>query len=330
MSSLQKLRFHHMLRVYLLCHCGWKNLELACLRNSMAHNPSFEVLWIRSAWSLFSNLTTICWTSWVSFVRTLLTWQALSWFARCLRSIYRFTPISKLFCRVRSFFGHVWRGFWRTWQGMGNNNKIRALRQGSRAVSVYASYFRQLVSDINWTMKSCGVSTIGAYEMTSRIFCCLRRILKHLMKQSLRPWHAIIVCSNVTKINGPWLHRNICPTHSLYQIQKPITCTLMRCDLNPLHCRRRSIATKKGYVFTAENQTIKLTVALKKHRRTLQTRSTSMKNGSEGRRMTLRCLFGCFQGRCMQNYSCPKTINLEQNRRGGESLLVVWILAMVV
>jgi len=80
----------------------------------------------------------------VGLVGTLLTGQALSWFAPLFE---KRSPILNNFeAFVEAFteaFGEHDKARWAT-------TKIRSLRQGTRSVSVYASDFRQLACDINW------------------------------------------------------------------------------------------------------------------------------------------------------------------------------------
>jgi hypothetical protein len=80
----------------------------------------------------------------VGFVGTLLIQQALSWFAPLFEK--RSSILSNFETFLEAFteaFGEHDKVQWAT-------TKIRSLRQGARSVSVYASDFRQLASDINW------------------------------------------------------------------------------------------------------------------------------------------------------------------------------------
>jgi hypothetical protein len=80
----------------------------------------------------------------VGLVGTLLTGQALSWFAPLFET--RSPILSNFEAFLEAFaeaFGEHDKARWAT-------TKIRALRQGSRSASVYASEFRQLACDINW------------------------------------------------------------------------------------------------------------------------------------------------------------------------------------
>lgn len=80
----------------------------------------------------------------VGLVGTLLTGQALSWFAPLFEKrspiLNNFETFLEAFAEA---FGEHDKARWAT-------TKIRALRQGTRSASVYASDFRQLVCDINW------------------------------------------------------------------------------------------------------------------------------------------------------------------------------------
>jgi hypothetical protein len=80
----------------------------------------------------------------VGLVGTLLTGQALSWFAPLFEKrspiLNNFETFLEAFAEA---FGEHDKTRWAT-------TKIRSLRQGTRSVSVYASDFRQLACDINW------------------------------------------------------------------------------------------------------------------------------------------------------------------------------------
>lgn len=80
----------------------------------------------------------------VGLVGTLLTGQALSWFAPLFEKrssiLNNFETFLEAFAEA---FGEHDKVRWAT-------TKIRSLRQGMRSTSVYASDFRQLVCDINW------------------------------------------------------------------------------------------------------------------------------------------------------------------------------------
>jgi hypothetical protein len=80
----------------------------------------------------------------VGLVGTLLTGQALSWFAPLFEK--RSPILSSFEVFLNAFaeaFGEHDKVRWAT-------TKIRSLRQGSRSASVYASEFRQVACDINW------------------------------------------------------------------------------------------------------------------------------------------------------------------------------------
>lgn len=80
----------------------------------------------------------------VGLVGTLLSGQALSWFAPLFEA--RSPILSNFDTFLATFseaFGEHDKNRWAT-------TKIRALRQGSRSASLYASEFRQLACDINW------------------------------------------------------------------------------------------------------------------------------------------------------------------------------------
>lgn len=80
----------------------------------------------------------------VGLVGTLLTGQALSWFAPLFEKrspiLNNFETFLEAFAEA---FGEHDKARWAT-------TKIRSLRQGTHSVSVYASDFRQLACDINW------------------------------------------------------------------------------------------------------------------------------------------------------------------------------------
>ena len=80
----------------------------------------------------------------VGLVGTLLTGQALSWFAPLFEKqspiLNNFETFLEAFAEA---FGKHDKARWAT-------TKIRSLRQGTRSASVYASDFRQLAFDINW------------------------------------------------------------------------------------------------------------------------------------------------------------------------------------
>jgi len=80
----------------------------------------------------------------VGLVGTLLTGQALSWFAPLFE---KRSPILNNFETFLEAFAEAFsehdKARWAT-------TKIRSLRQGTRSASVYASDFRQLACDINW------------------------------------------------------------------------------------------------------------------------------------------------------------------------------------
>lgn len=80
----------------------------------------------------------------VGLVGTLLTGQALSWFAPLFEKRSPILNNFELFLEAfAEAFGEHDKVRWAT-------TKIRSLRQGVRPASVYASDFRQLVCDINW------------------------------------------------------------------------------------------------------------------------------------------------------------------------------------
>lgn len=80
----------------------------------------------------------------VGLIGTLLTGQALSWFAPLFEKrspiLNNFETFLEAFAEA---FGEHDKARWAT-------TKIRSLRQGTRSASVYASDFRQLACDINW------------------------------------------------------------------------------------------------------------------------------------------------------------------------------------
>ena len=80
----------------------------------------------------------------VGLVRTLLTGQALLWFAPLFEKrspiLNNFETFLEAFAEA---FGEHDKARWAT-------TKIWLLRQGPRSAPVYASDFRQLACDINW------------------------------------------------------------------------------------------------------------------------------------------------------------------------------------
>lgn len=80
----------------------------------------------------------------VGLIGTLLTGQALSWFAPLFEKgssiLNNFETFLEAFAEA---FGEHDKARWAT-------TKIRSLRQGARSTSIYASDFRQLACDINW------------------------------------------------------------------------------------------------------------------------------------------------------------------------------------
>ena len=80
----------------------------------------------------------------VGLIGTLLTGQALSWFAPLFEKgspiLNNFDTFLEAFAEA---FGEHDKARWAT-------TKIRSLRQGTRSASAYASDFRQLACDINW------------------------------------------------------------------------------------------------------------------------------------------------------------------------------------
>ena len=80
----------------------------------------------------------------VGLVGTLLTGSALSWFAPL------FEQRSPILSNFETFLAALTEAFGEHDKARVALNKIYALRQGSRSVSVYASEYRQLAADINW------------------------------------------------------------------------------------------------------------------------------------------------------------------------------------
>lgn len=101
----------------------------------------------------------------VGLVGTLLTGQALSWFAPLFEKrspiLSNFETFLEAFAEA---FGEHDKVRWAT-------TKIRSLRQGARSASVYASDFRQLASDINW----------GEEALMSQFYWGLRDDVKDLL-----------------------------------------------------------------------------------------------------------------------------------------------------
>lgn len=101
----------------------------------------------------------------VGLVGTLLTGQALSWFAPLFEK--RSPILSNFETFLEAFveaFGEHDKARWAT-------TKIRSLRQGTRSASTYASDFRQLACDINW----------GEEALMSQFYCGLRDDVKDLL-----------------------------------------------------------------------------------------------------------------------------------------------------
>lgn len=101
----------------------------------------------------------------VGLVGTLLTGQALSWFAPLFKK--RSPILSNFEMFLEAFaeaFGEHDKVRWAT-------TRIRSLRQGMRSASVYASDFRQLASDINW----------GEEALVSQFYWGLRDDVKDLL-----------------------------------------------------------------------------------------------------------------------------------------------------
>jgi hypothetical protein len=80
----------------------------------------------------------------VGLVGTLLTGSALSWFAPL------FEQRSSILSNFKTFLEAMTEAFGEHDKARVALNKIYALRQGFRSVSVYASEYRQLAVDINW------------------------------------------------------------------------------------------------------------------------------------------------------------------------------------
>ena len=80
----------------------------------------------------------------MGLVGTLLTGQALSWFAPL------FEKRSPILCNFETFLEAFAEAFGEHDKARWATTKIRSLRQGARSTSVYASDFRQLACDINW------------------------------------------------------------------------------------------------------------------------------------------------------------------------------------
>ena len=101
----------------------------------------------------------------VGLVGTLLTGQALSWFAPLFEKrspiLSNFETFLEAFAEA---FGEHDKVRWAT-------TKIRSLRQGTRSASIYASDFRQLASDINW----------GEEALVSQFYWGLRDDVKDLL-----------------------------------------------------------------------------------------------------------------------------------------------------
>jgi hypothetical protein len=80
----------------------------------------------------------------VGLVGTLLTGSALSWFA------VHFEQRSPILTNFETFIAALTEAFGEHDKARVALNKIYALQQGSRSVSVYASEYRQLAAGINW------------------------------------------------------------------------------------------------------------------------------------------------------------------------------------
>jgi hypothetical protein len=101
----------------------------------------------------------------VGLVGTLLTGQALSWFAPL------FEKRSPILSNFESFLEAFAEAFGEHDKVRWATTKIRSLRQGARSASVYASDFRQLASDINW----------GEEALVSQFYWGLRDDVKDLL-----------------------------------------------------------------------------------------------------------------------------------------------------
>ena len=80
----------------------------------------------------------------MELVGTLLTEQALSWFAPL------FEKNATILSNFKAFFGAFSEAFGEHDKIRSATMKIRSLRQGTQSASNYASEFRQLACDINW------------------------------------------------------------------------------------------------------------------------------------------------------------------------------------
>jgi hypothetical protein len=100
-----------------------------------------------------------------ALVGTLLTGQALSWFAPL------FEKRSPILSNFESFLEAFAEAFGEHDKVRWATTKIRSLRQGARSASVYASDFRQLASDINW----------GEEALVSQFYWGLRDDVKDLL-----------------------------------------------------------------------------------------------------------------------------------------------------
>ncbi|KAG0611152.1 hypothetical protein M758_7G119800 [Ceratodon purpureus] len=84
----------------------------------------------------------------VGLVGILLTGSALSWFA------VDFEQRSPILTNFETFIAALTEAFGEHDKARVTLNKIYALQQGSRSVSVYASEYIQLAADINWDKKA--------------------------------------------------------------------------------------------------------------------------------------------------------------------------------
>ena len=80
----------------------------------------------------------------VGLIGTLLSGAALSWFAPLLEKN------SPLFKDLDDFLAKFNDTFGETDRVRTSTTKLRPLRQGSRATSVYAADFRQLACNVDW------------------------------------------------------------------------------------------------------------------------------------------------------------------------------------
>jgi len=147
----------------------------------MGDDPSFKVLWIIFALSLFSNLIASCQKNCeLALSRHSLQNKLCFSFFYCSRSIWSFSSILK-------FFGLHFKKLL--------ENIIRYKQQQQKFVHSNMAHMRRrytsLISNSWWLtsigmMRLSGINSIVAYRMRLKKISCLCQILRHFMKQLVR------------------------------------------------------------------------------------------------------------------------------------------------